>query len=407
MGGNRGGRINHGVAECARVIALRRINPHRFETERWLFGRNAFEFAVHLTRIDRQFAAALDIAFAAHHAIEHDVINIRIKVERIANANWLNQETQFGRQFFTNAFDARHQLATGLGVHQWDQAIADFKTDQIDLINIIPIQFFRRIRFGFGGLNLGFFSDVLFFLNQHEAKACGGQSQCQEDHMRHARHDTEDGQNAGTDEEGRGVRQLRHCLLGHRFRGGDTGDDDRSRQRQEQRRNLSNQTIANRQQDIQLARFRERQVVLCHADRQTTDHINQQNQQTGDRIAGDEFRCTVHRTEEVRFLRDLVATGFGLFLSDGAGVQVGVNRHLLARHRIQSKTCIHFRHPTCTFGHDEEIHNHQDDENNQSHQVVTGDHKFAKGRYHRASRMFTFVAIDQNHPGRGHVQGQP
>ena len=65
--------------------------------------------------------------------------------------------------------------------------------------------------------------------------------------------------------------------------------------------------------------------MLSHADDQTTDQVDQENQQTGHGVTAHKFRSTVHRTEEVRFLGQLGAALFGSFLVNHASVQVSVN----------------------------------------------------------------------------------
>jgi hypothetical protein len=47
-------------------------------------------------------------------------------------------------------------------------------------------------------------------------------------------------------------------------------------------------------------------------------------------------------------------------LVDHAGVQVSVDRHLFARHGIQGESGVHFRDAASTFGHHNEVDDHQD-----------------------------------------------
>ena len=82
--------------------------------------------------------------------------------------------------------------------------------------------------------------------------------------------------------------------------------------------------------------------MLGHTDDQTTDQVDQQNQQAGHGVTAHEFGGTVHRTEEVRFLGQLSTALFGGLLVNDAGVQVGVDGHLFTRHGVQSETGVHF-----------------------------------------------------------------
>ena len=146
MGGYRRAGVHHRVTERARVVTLRRVNPDRIQTKSRLFAGNAFQRAVHLAGVDGHFTADLDFAFAANHAFEHNMVRIRVNVQRVANTHRLNQKAKFHGQFFTHALDARHQLTAGLRVDQRDQAVADFQADQVHLVNVIPVQFFRLIQ---------------------------------------------------------------------------------------------------------------------------------------------------------------------------------------------------------------------------------------------------------------------
>ena len=87
-----------------------------------------------MARVDRHFTTDFDFAAATDHAFENDVVAVRVDIQGIANAHWLNQETQLGREFFTHAFDARHQLAAGFCVDQGNQAIANFQAHQVHLV---------------------------------------------------------------------------------------------------------------------------------------------------------------------------------------------------------------------------------------------------------------------------------
>ena len=201
MGGDGRAGIDHGVAHGPGVISLRGFNPNRFQTKRRLQGFNAFELAIHLARVDGQITAHFDIALAPDNAFENNAIRIRIDVEVIANANGLDQKAQFGRQFLSDTFDSTHELATGFRVHQGNEAVADIEANQVDLVNVVPVQFFGRLHFGriHLRLDLGLFFD--FTANHHESNTRSGRGQGHKDHVWHARHQAQDGQNARGNEQ--------------------------------------------------------------------------------------------------------------------------------------------------------------------------------------------------------------
>ena len=295
-------RIHHGITQSAGLVTPGGLDPDSFQTKSGLFGGLTFDFAVDLARVDRQFATHLDFAATTHHAVQNDVISVGLQIERIADAHRLHQKAQFRRELFAHAFDTRHQLAARLDVDQGNQAIADFKADQVHLLHIVPVQFLGAF-IGWQSRRGQTLLQLHLFAHDHEAHPSRGGGQRQENQVRHTWHQTHDGQNAGRNEQSRHIRELAACLLGHRLGSRHPGHDNGGSQRQKQRRNLSNQAITDGQQDIQLGRLAHGQVVLANANGQAADDVDDQNQQTRNRIATHEFGGTVHGAKEVRFLR--------------------------------------------------------------------------------------------------------
>ena len=67
------------------------------------------------------------------------------------------------------------------------------------------------------------------------------------------------------------------------------------------------------------------------------------------------LRRTVHRAVEVGLGGDLGAAAAGLVLVDQAGVQVGVDRHLLAGHRVEGEAGADLGDAAGTVGDDDEL----------------------------------------------------
>ena len=261
------------------------------------------QLAIHLAGVDGQFATHFDFAFAPHHALEHDVVGVRIDVQVVANANGLNQKAQFGRQFFTHAFDAAHQFAASVLVDQRNQAVANLQTTQLDLVHIVPVQIFGGLGGGSGLCHRflgGFFFH--FTANHHQAQTRSSSGQGDEHHVGHAGHQAQNGQDDGRYEQGGWIGKLGARLLGNGLGSGDAGDDDGGGQRQQQRRNLRHQSVTNGEQGVNLACFSDRQIVLHHANGQTADQVDQQNQQASNGITTDKLRGTVHGAKEIGFL---------------------------------------------------------------------------------------------------------
>ena len=147
--------------------------------------------------------------------------------------------------------------------------------------------------------------------------------------------------------------------------------------------------------------------MLPNTNGQATNQVNDQNQQTSDRVTTDKFGSTVHGTEKVGLLRQLFAAFFGHFLVDHTRIQIGIDRHLFAGHRIQCESCIHFRNAPRPLGHHNEVDDHQDSKDDEADNVVAADDELTKGGDHFTGCFVTFMAVDQNHAGGSHVQTQP
>jgi hypothetical protein len=96
-----------------------------------------------------------------------------------------------------------------------------------------------------------------------------------------------------------------------------------------------------------------------------------------------------------------------LVLVDQAGVQVGVDRHLLARHRVEGEARADLGDAAGALGDDDEVDHHQDDEHDDADRVVAADQEVAEGLDHLARRVRAGMALQQHDAGRGHVERQP
>ena len=147
--------------------------------------------------------------------------------------------------------------------------------------------------------------------------------------------------------------------------------------------------------------------MLQHADQQPADQVDHRDHDAGDRVAAHILARTVHRAVELGFLRHLGAALARLGLADQSGVEVGVDRHLLARHRVEREARADFGDAPGALGHDDEVDHGQDHEHHHADQVVAADQEMAEGLDHLARRIRPGVAVGQHHPGRGHVERQP
>jgi hypothetical protein len=91
---------------------------------------------------------------------------------------------------------------------------------------------------------------------------------------------------------------------------------------------------------------------------------------------------------------------------DEAGAQIGVDRHLLAGHRIQAEACGDFRDAARTFGDDDEVHDDQDREDDGTDNEVAAHHEIAEGLNHMARGGCSGPAMAEDQPCRGEIERQ-
>ena len=84
---------------------------------------------------------------------------------------------------------------------------------------------------------------------------------------------------------------------------------------------------------------------------------------------------------------ELLAALPGLGLVDEAGRKVGVDRHLLSRHRIQGEARRHFGDASGTLGDHDEVHDHEDRKHDQADDEIALRDKPAKRLNDQARRV--------------------
>ena len=147
--------------------------------------------------------------------------------------------------------------------------------------------------------------------------------------------------------------------------------------------------------------------MLCRADDQTANDIDDQNEDACDGITAHELRRTVHGAIKVGFLSELVTALLGRLLIYNARVEIRVNRHLLAWHGIQSEARDDLGYPASPFSHHDEVDDHQDQENDETDDIVTGNHKLTKRLDDFTRRIGASMPFHEHDSGGGHVQPQP
>ncbi len=188
--------------------------------------------------------------------------------------------------------------------------------------------------------------------------------------------------------------------------GGGPADDDTGRGRDNQGRDLGDEAVADGQQRIGLQRLHQVHVLQQNPDTETAKDIDRHDDQRSDGLAADKFAGTIHGPVKLCLPRDLFAAALGFFLVDQAGVQIRVDGHLLARHGIQGETGGNLRDTARTFGDDDEIDKHHDQEDDQTDREIAAYHKIAKGLNDLPDRTGPLMTMQQDQPGGGNIEGQ-
>ena len=133
-------RIDHRVAKRLRPVAIRVINPHRWQTERRLLRLKSVDHTEHFARIDREQPVDVHLRLTSGHSHERDAINRRPKVEVVPDVHRRHEKAQLGREFLAHAFDARQQLTTLVAIHECNEPKTDLQTEHVYWLNVIPRQ---------------------------------------------------------------------------------------------------------------------------------------------------------------------------------------------------------------------------------------------------------------------------
>ena len=183
---------------------------------------------------------------------------------------------------------------------------------------------------------------------------------------------------------GRHAERLRIAgeLLHQRLVGGAAdaglGDQQARRGGDDQRRHLRDQAVADGQQRVGARGLAEAEALLGDADDDAADDVDEDDQQARDRVAAHEFRGAVHGAEEAAFVLQRLAALLGGLLVDQAGGEIGVDRHLLARHGVEVEARRDFGDAARALGDDDEVHDHQDREDDNSDHEIAAHHEIAE-----------------------------
>jgi hypothetical protein len=147
--------------------------------------------------------------------------------------------------------------------------------------------------------------------------------------------------------------------------------------------------------------------VSDRAEHQAADDVDDEDEDAGDGIALHELGGAVHRAVEIGFGGDFLAARLGFVRRQQPGIEVRVDRHLLAGHGIQGEAGGHFRDAAGALGDHDEVDDHQDREDEDADGIIAADQEIAKCLDDVAGGVRSLMSAHQNDACGCDVQRQP
>ncbi len=182
-------------------------------------------------------------------------------------------------------------------------------------------------------------------------------------------------------------------------------DDDARRGRDEQRGDLRDERVADAEHREGLGGLGDVHARE-EAHHEAADEVDRGDHQARDRVAVDELARAVHRAEEVGLALEVLAALAGGVGVDGARREVGVDRHLLAGHRVEGEARGHLGDAPRALGDHDEVDHREDQEHHEADEHVALDHGLSEGFDDVPRRARTLGAVQEDAPRRRDVEAQ-
>ena len=330
--------VDNGVTPHRSLFLERRLDPGGGQAEGRLGRVHARQRHLLAGRIHDHVLAVPDLAAAGFHFLDLDHVTVGVELDVVEDAHRRHDEAHFGRERAAQRLDLLGEPFSGGGIDQRQQRIAELDFQVVHLQRRRHRLFRRRRLFGVGLLRLGRDRPLAAAID-HVSEARRAAAEREKRDHRYARQ-----QRHHQHHRGRHAERLRIAgkLLEQRLVGGagdaGLGDQQAGGDRNDQRRHLRDQAVADAEQRVGVGGLGEAQPLLHDADDHAADHIDQQDEQAGDGVAAHEFRGAIHGAEEAGFVFQSLAPPPRVLLVDQAGGKIGVDRHLFARHRIRGES---------------------------------------------------------------------
>ncbi len=120
--------------------------------------------------------------------------------------------------------------------------------------------------------------------------------------------------------------------------------------------------------------------MVRDADNDAAGKVERDDHQRRDRIALDELSGAVHSAVEVGFALNHLSLAPRAFAVEHAGVNVGIDGHLLPRHCIERKARRDLGDALRAAGDNHELYRHQDRKDDQTDDEIAAHHEGAERR---------------------------
>ena len=304
-----------------------------------------------------------------------------------------------------NGGDAPKQGRILRAFHQPDQSQPHFDGQGLDAQERFHVIVLGGGRFG-GVLRRR--SDLRQFLLAHApTRGSGAETQQKEGQLRHSGQRGQRHQHSARQHDRLRISENLLVELGPkpRFAAG-PGYDQGARNGNHQRRDDRHQAVTDGEHRVRLDRLAKIHPVLQHADQEAGNNVDRGDQNAGHGIALGEARRAVHGAVEFGFGGQRFAPPLGFDLVDQAGIQIAVDRHLLAGQGIQGEARRNFADAHRAVIDDHVLNRDQHQEDHRADHIVAAHHETTERADHLAGGRCPGVAVDQNQARAGDVQRQ-
>ena len=187
---------------------------------------------------------------------------------------------------------------------------------------------------------------------------------------------------------------------------GGAGDHHAASHRDQQRGDHGDQAVADGEHGVGFEGLAKRNVELEDSDEEAGKNVDAGDQDSGDGIALVEAGGAIHGAVEFRFAGRLFAAGARLVLVDESGIEVGVDRHLLAGKSVEGEAGGDFGGAHGAVADDDVLDGDEGDEENESDNVVAAHDKLSKCLDHTSGGPDAFVAVEKNAAAGGQIERQ-